>query len=134
MYTEKYQRDVNFGLKMENTIFEQLKTFCNCNLIQNKRYDIFDYESDTHLIELKTRRCKSTTYKDTMIPRNKIEHCKSVNKDVYFFFKFDDGLFYWKYCALDLDKLRFNDAGRVDRDRVEIKPYCFIPYDLLTPI
>ena len=134
MYREKYQQDVHFGLEMETSIFEKLKTFLDCNLMQKKRYDLFDYESDTHLVELKTRRCCSTTYKDTMIPLNKIEYCKMTTKDVFFFFQFTDGLFYWKYSNDDFEKCRFDKGGRVDRSRIEIKPYCFIPYDLLTQL
>ena len=134
MYREKYQQDVHFGLEMKTTIFEKLKTFLNCNLMQKNRYDLFDYESDTHLVELKTRRCCSTTYKDTMIPLNKIEYCKTTAKDVFFFFHFTDGLFYWKYSDHDFEKCRFDKGGRVDRSRIEIKPYCFIPYHLLTQL
>ena len=130
-YREKFQEDAKFGFQMEKDIFETLKSFLKCDLKQKKRYDIFDYESETHLVELKTRRCNSTTYKDTMMPMNKINYCKTTEKDVYFFFQFNDGLFYWKYSNDDLEKLRFDKGGRVDRSRIEIKQYCFIPYDLL---
>ena len=133
-YREKYQQDVKFGFEMEKENFERLKSFLNCDLKQNKRYDIFDYESENHLIELKTRRCNSTTYKDTMIPINKIDFCKTTEKDAYYFFQFNDGLFYWKYSNDDLEKLRFDKGGRVDRSRIEIKQYCYIPYELLVPI
>ena len=135
MYSAKLKQDLQFGLQMEINNFDKFKSFLNCpDLKQTKQNHIFDYESDDHLVELKTRRCCSTTYKDTMIPLNKIDHCKTTTKEVFFFFHFTDGLFYWKYTDDDFKKCRLAKGGRVDRSRLEIKPYCYIPYDLLTPL
>ena len=128
MYLEKLQDDRKFGFGSENANLETFKAFLGCpDLKQNPQFDLFDYESDDYLIDLKTRRCKSTTYPDTMIPINKIDFCKTSSKKIYFFFKFIDGLFYWQFRADQLALLRFDFGGRQDRAKYEIKQYCYIP-------
>ena len=130
---QKRQEDLKLGLSSEVNNFEIFKSFLNDpELKRTKPFDIFDYESDKNLIELKTRRCKSDTYADTMIPMNKINFCKTTNKTVYFFFQFIDGLFYWKYN--DFEKLRIGNGGRCDRGINEFKTYCYIPVQLLEKI
>ena len=130
MYLEKLQLDRKFGFGSENSNIEILRTFLGCpDLKQNSQFDLFDYESDEYLIELKTRRCKSNTYSDTMIPKNKIDFCKTANKTIYFFFQFVDGLYYWKYDKLT--NLRLDNGGRSDRGHDEIKKYYYIPCNYL---
>ena len=66
-----------------------------------------------------------------MIPKNKIDFCKTTDKTVYFFFQFIDGMFYWKYNHNQLTQLRLEYGGRYDRAKNEIKKYCYIPLALL---
>lgn len=68
--------------------FKQLDP--NIKLTVNK-YDVFDYESETSLIELKCRRCSVNSYITTMVGANKIEYGLSKGKVMYFCFSFDDG-------------------------------------------
>lgn len=90
------------------------------------KYDLFDYESDTVLIELKTRRNFHNTYFDTMIGSNKIEEgCRQLNKKlkqkVMFYFQFTDGLFYYE----------LKEDFVLRRDYFKGKAYYFIPIELL---
>jgi hypothetical protein len=134
-YISKLNNDLSFGLESEINNFEKFKIFLNCpELQQTKKADIFDYESDEYLVELKSRKCLSTTYKDTMVGVNKLKYCKEEGKETYFCFQFQDGLFYWKYCSEDENKLRFGKGGRCDRQRYEIKDYFYIPTALLKKI
>ena len=128
MYLEKLEADRKYGFSSENANVETFKSFLACpHLKQNSQFDLFDYESDKYLVELKTRRCKSNTYAETMIPINKIDFCKTSTKTIYFFFQFIDGLFYWRFKADQLPLLRFDFGGRQDRAKYEIKQYCYIP-------
>jgi len=134
-YITKLNSDLSFGLESEINNFEKFKIFLNCpELQQTKKSDIFDYESDEYLVELKSRKCLSTTYKDTMVGVNKLKYCKEKGKETYFCFQFQDGLFYWKYSVEEENKLRFAKGGRVDRGRIETNNYFYIPYELLKKI
>ena len=90
------------------------------------KYDLFDFESDTVLIELKTRRNFHNTYFDTMIGTNKVdEGCRQLNKKlkqkVLFYFQFTDGLFYYE----------LKEDFVLRRDYFKGKSYYFIPVELL---
>ena len=67
-----------------------------------------------------------------MIGLNKIMKASTILEDVYFFFWFTDGLFYWKYNR-DID-LEVKKGGRYDRGLKEINDYAYIPTTLLTKI
>ena len=67
-----------------------------------------------------------------MIGYNKIKKASTLDEYVYFFFSFEDGLYYWLY-----DKeyeLEIKRGGRFDRGRPEINDYCYIPIELLIKI
>ena len=90
------------------------------------KYDLFDFESETTLIELKTRRNFHNTYFDTMIGANKVEEgCRQLNKKtkekVLFYFQFTDGLFYYE----------LKEDFVLRRDYLKGKSYYFIPVELL---
>ena len=63
MYLEKLQIDRKFGFGSEDANAETFRAFLNCpDLKQKSQFELFDYESQEYLIELKTRRCKSSKY------------------------------------------------------------------------
>jgi len=93
------------------------------------KYDKFDYESDTMLIELKTRRCYKDSYPDFMMNANKIEFAYSSLKEVWFCFQFEDGLYGWKYDR-NLN-LRSDINGRSDRGMDERAHMYYIPTTVL---
>ena len=67
-----------------------------------------------------------------MVGLNKIQKASTLTEYVYFFFCFEDGLYYWLY---DKDyELEIKQAGRWDRGEPEIKAYAFIPIELLIKI
>lgn len=95
-------------------------------------FAIMDFKSDKSFYELKTRTCKSTQYHDTMVGFNKIIFAReNQDKNVYFIFKFTDGIFYWKY---DNEGFRTDLGGRTDRGKNEIKKYAYIPLHILKRI
>ena len=67
-----------------------------------------------------------------MIGLNKIMKASTLDEYVYFFFCFDDGLYYWLY-----DKnyeLEIRRGGRCDRGKIEMNDYVYIPIEILTKI
>jgi hypothetical protein len=54
-------------------------------------------EAKTVYVELKTRRVKSNQYPTTIVGVNKINFCKDADKNYYFAFCFEDGLYAIKY-------------------------------------
>lgn len=93
------------------------------------KYDLFDFESPTTLIELKTRRNFHNTYFDTMIGANKVEEGvkqlhKKLKERVLFFFQFNDGLFYYE----------LKEDFVLRRDYLKGKAYYFIPVELLKQV
>jgi len=93
------------------------------------RYDHFDYQSDTMLIELKTRRCFKDSYPDFMMNSKKIEFAYCSLKEIWFCFQFTDGLYGWKYDR-NLN-LRSDINGRTDRGMDERAHMYYIPSNLL---
>ena len=134
-YFNKLNEDRKFGKESEDKNLEIFRTFFNDeNLKKTKWQSIMDFESDRCCIELKTRRCEYNKYKDSMIPASKIRYCDGKNKEFYFCFNFQDGLYYWKYDLNEIDKLRYGRGGRFDRSRIEINDYAFIPIDIMKRI
>ena len=86
----------------------------------------FDFEGDHKLIEIKSRTCHRLTYSDSAIGVQKIEYASNTNKDVYFVFKFANGLFYWKYDRTE--ELRY---GLIPTTGI---PHFFIPTSILSPM
>jgi len=96
--TQIRKTDVNFGLDGEKTILNRLQNLFGDDLEKTtKKYATFDFENNNTLVELKTRRCTSKSFNDTMIGYNKYEFAKKTEKDVYFCFNFTDGLYYHKF-------------------------------------
>jgi len=117
MVMNKKQLDISHGLKMEEIlkpIFEN--KFGSLNY--TRHFDNFDYENDNVMIELKTRNCKWGQYPSLIFSTAKIDKAVKLSQDpnfkkeIYFFWKLNDGLFYWKY---DPDEWAINSGGRNDR-------------------
>ena len=121
--------DHSFGFKNEVLLKESIETVTG-PLNQLSRWSPFDYSNDHCFVELKSRNCMLSTYPTTMVGMNKIKECTGAF-DYYFFFKFTDGLFYWKYSP---NKHIVRTGGRCDRGRDEIRDYLYIPVNDLTLI
>ena len=125
--------DYKFGIQQEKTLLPTLKkTFENSLEKTKNKYCLYDFEGDTILIELKSRRCKSDTYSTTMIGENKLQMAKRQEKDVYFCFGFTDGLFYHKFE--NDNEYHIEKGGRWDRGKAEINDYVYIPISQLTKV
>ena len=102
----------------------------DCKRTQGQ-YNYFDFENDTTLIELKSRRLCKDAYYDTMIGANKVEkgllelHLKRKHT-IMFFFLFLDGLYFY-----ELDK---ENIGLLRKDYYNGIPYYFIPVHMLTKV
>ena len=94
--------------------------------LRNKR------KGNNKFIELKSRNNEKNKYLTTMVGYNKIMKASELEEDVYFFFSFTDGIYYWKYDR-NID-LEIKKGGRYDRGCSEINDYAFIPVNILQKI
>ena len=125
--------DYKFGITQENILLPLLKeTFENSLEKTKNKYCRYDFEGETILIELKSRRCQSNTYPTTMIGNNKLQMAKKQSKDVYFCFGFTDGLFYHKFE--NDNEYHIEKGGRYDRGKAEVNDYVYIPISQLTKV
>ena len=86
------------------------------------------YLNDDKYFELKERFNNYSKYPTTMIGKNKIEIASSnPDKEYYFLFKFNDGLYYIKYDDDKFSQYEISTGGRKDRGYNEYKSYCYIP-------
>ena len=117
--------DYNFGISQEVKLQDLLIEKFGALKKTPTQYDLFDFEGDNLLVELKSRRCNHDTYPDTMIGYNKIEYAiNNPDKKVIFCFNFKDGLYYHTFKP-DYDYTP-KIAGRCDRGRPEFKKHSFI--------
>jgi hypothetical protein len=134
MFKNYFFRDLEYGLKKEIELLPFLQNYFNDNSITKlNKMNCFDFIGNQKFIELKARNNNYNKYESTMIGYNKIKKASEINEDVYFFFCFTDGLFYYKYNKNDQFEIR--KGGRYDRIRSgEIKDYVYIPISLLTKV
>tara|TARA_R110000803_G_scaffold193681_1_gene256632 strand:+ start:413 stop:814 length:402 start_codon:yes stop_codon:yes gene_type:complete len=128
------EADLALGISGEVTLLKTIQNNFGADLKPTGQYDRFDYSNDTTLVELKTRRCLSTTYPDTMIPFSKVKFLREKAKDkkAFFVFNFQDGVFYHEFLRDKTYKVK--QGGRCDRGRPEYNQYCFISKKDLLPI
>ena len=97
-YYKKRKSDLDMGLKSEKEMLIRIKKKWGDDIETTGRYDIFDYESDTHMIEIKTRRCKSDEFFDIIIGLNKLEVAETVPEKIsIFIWRFTDCCCYWVF-------------------------------------
>ena len=129
----KFLKDLKFGLNKEMQLLPILKEYLKDETIYKlENSNVFDFKGDNKFIELKSRNNNYDKYTTTMIGINKVLRASSLNENVYFFFWFIDGLYYWLY---DKDyEFEIKRGGRFDRGRPEINDYCYIPIEMLIKI
>ena len=97
-----YKADVAYGLHNEPIVIHQLSQHFNEPIEKTSdRYCQYDAFSSTTKYEIKSRRCKSTTYDTTIVPVHKV---KNINDRLVLVFHFTDGLFYIVYDQQVFDK------------------------------
>ena len=129
----KFLKDLKFGLNKEMQILPVLKEYLKDETIYKlENTNVFDFKGDNKFIELKSRNNNYDKYPTTMIGINKVLRASSLNENVYFFFWFVDGLYYWLY---DKDyEFEIKRAGSFDRGRPELNDYAYIPIDMLIKV
>jgi hypothetical protein len=117
-------KDLNQGFEMEDALHPVFENKFG-KLNKTEKYDVFDFKNDKYIIELKTRNIKFGQYPSLMFGKNKLEEAQKINdKEIYFFFKLEDGLYYWKYN--ENGEYFIRDGGRKDRGKDEIKKYVYV--------
>jgi len=120
--------DLANGLKMEEILKPVFENKFG-SLEYTSHWDNFDYSNDKVLIELKNRKAKWGQYPSLMFSTAKLKKAQKLNKDkdfdkeIYFFWKLTDGLYFWKY---DKDEYDINIGGRNDRGCDEYQEVVFI--------
>ena len=129
----KFLKDLKFGLNKEMQLLPILKEYLKDETIYKlENSNVFDFKGDNKFIELKSRNNNYDKYPTTMIGINKVLRASSLNENVYFFFWFVDGLYYWLY---DKDyEFEIKRGGRFDRGRPELNDYAYIPIDMLIKV
>ena len=129
----KFLKDLKFGLNKEMQLLPILKEYLKDETIYKlENSNVFDFKGDNKFIELKSRNNNYDKYPTTMIGINKVLRASSLNENVYFFFWFIDGLYYWLY---DKDyEFEIKHGGRFDRGRPELNDYAYIPIDMLIKV
>lgn len=120
---QKY-KDMNLGLTMEDALKPVLENKFG-ELNKTHHWHSFDFENKKYLIELKTRRIKFGQYPTLIFSEKKLIKARKFleenpNKEIYFFWKCIDGLYYWKYTE-EGDEYFIADGGRRDRGHDEIE-------------
>ena len=96
----KFLKDLKFGLNKEMQLLSVLKVkdyLKDETIYKLENSNVFDFKGDNKFIELKSRNNNYDKYPTTMIGINKVLRASSLNENVYFFFWFVDGLYYWLY-------------------------------------
>ena len=128
-----FKIDEDFGTLNEMKAEEYIPLyFKQTTLKKLSKFNKFDFEGDTALFEIKTRRNKLADYPTTMVGYNKILQAQKCEKDVFFIFQFTDGNYYYKYNRCEIFEIK--KGGRYDRGKPESNYYYYIPIEKLIKI
>jgi hypothetical protein len=128
------QRDLKYGFKKEDDLFTKIKGAYGDGLKKTASMCRWDYESDNHIVELKSRRNKYKQYPTTMIGQTKVDKMLETGKKCYGVFNFTDGIYSIELTKDKIDKFELRQGGRWDRGRAELNQYYYIPISQLTPL
>lgn len=125
-------RDYDFGTNSECLLLPTLQGLWGSDLeYSTDKYATIDFTSNTHLVELKTRRNSFNKYPTTMIGKNKIDYLLKNEKKGIVVFKFTDGLYYLEITTDNINKFGLEEGGRSDRGYDERQMYYYIPTKML---
>ena len=133
-----YQSDLTFGLSEEDRLKPILELKFG-ELKKLSKYSSYDFENDDYLIEQKSRRIPHNKYNSLMINYSKIRKIDSMistgeldeDKNIYFIFNCDDGIFYWEFS---LHEFTLGRGGRCDRGCNEYYEMAYIPIKYIRPL
>lgn len=111
----------NFGIENETRMMPILRNYFQDITIEKttNKHHPFDFESESTLYELKTRRVCHNRYPDTIFPTSKFKY--NAEKPKVLIFSFTDGNYYIRYdkelfqtFRTETKKYR-NDRGDIDK-------------------
>lgn len=142
---KNYIQDITFGRNSETKSLIKIKKCLEDGSIKkfNNNFSVLDFKSRTHktICEVKGRRNTKNAYPTTMIGLNKITEAiikKEQGFQVFFFFDFKDGLYYFNMD--DWDTIESHKyyccrlGGTFRRGIEESKKYCYVPVSLLKEV
>lgn len=94
------REDRRFGLKNQQQVMPFIEKHLGISLTENHNYHEMDFcnNEKTIYVELKSRRVTHNQYPTALIGKNKIDFCnQDLQKEYYFFWKYEDGIYYLKY-------------------------------------
>jgi hypothetical protein len=127
-------KDLNFGLEKEFIVLDTLKKYYPSVQKTKDKYCLFDFESNSSIFELKSRRILKDTFPDILINTTKIKCLLNNEKKGYVLFNLYDGLYKFRVSNKSLKDCSFRSGGRTDRGCCEINDCVFIPTRLLRKI
>ena len=91
--------DLAFGAKNQTEVLPLINKFFNDEAVEyDNAFSTQDFYSDKAVYELKSRNIKHNQYPTAIIGCNKCNlGGEDIDKELYFLFKYTDGLFYIKY-------------------------------------
>ncbi len=124
--------DLQFGYSQESILEPMIQKKFGADLIKTPdRYALYDFTNENCCVELKSRRCNSYDYPDTMIGLNKLEYAREhLNKKIIFCFSFNDGVYYHIYDNNKHYRVNKNGSTRVGK----FKLYAYIKKEDLIKI
>jgi len=124
--------DLKMGLSNEKKLLPKFKEIFGNDLEQNNQYDVFDYENETFMLELKTRRIRHNQFYDLQVGLNKLEVAfQTKDKISVIIWDCIDGLYYWIPKAKEF-KVRMGGTNR--RGKLEEKLCAFVPCKYIKPL
>lgn len=132
----KKDLDLAFGEKNEVLLFDVFKKHIDNKFCKTGRFNEMDFISPSSYLELKSRNCNFTDYDEIMIGENKIRFAEKTDKNVFLAWRFNDGLYFYRFNKDDIENgnITFKMGGRSDRGKDERKQTAYIKRELLTEI
>ena len=127
-----FKNDLKFGMQNECDTHKAIERCWGIDLIKRSKFDPFDLEGDNLLIEIKSRNINHDQYDTCLVGYNKILYAKKELErndklNIYFFWKYKDGIFYAKYGDFEYTISEYTRGCRADRIGKDInKITCFI--------
>ena len=126
------KKDIAFGLQSEQTLLTTLGNQFGADIQKTTyKYCPYDFYTENHKIELKTRRCNYNTYPTTIIPVQKTQQ----DGNLVFCFCFADKLCYIHYDKEKFSKYKIEDIEYVRAyGKTSRVPHIHIPIEDLVEI
>ena len=139
---KSFRNELKVGLANEDIVKKELEREWGIKLNHRSKYDVFDYDTEEKdiFIEVKSRNIKHNEYDTALIGYNKIQRgleLQELNKDcqVYFVWKYKDGIFFVKLGDFEYEVNEFTRGKRIESwANKKNVPTAFIRYNQLKPL